>query len=169
MSSRSTSSKSKLSTRAPTTKSKVSAVSKKSVESDASDDDNESDTGRASRISKYSKYSKLSKQNSKADSGSDEYYDEDDDVSLKSAATKAKSGVSRRLNTGGSTGSNNSSVYQASRKNSGARTVADSKDTKVNTPVDLKSASEVSDSDEYYSDEYSGSDDEKKKSAVSRK
>ena len=43
----------------------------------------------------------------------------------------------------------------------------DSKDTKVNTPVDLKSASEAS--DDYYSEEYSYSDydDDKKKSAAS--
>ena len=43
----------------------------------------------------------------------------------------------------------------------------DSKDTKVNTPVDMRDASEVSsnNSDEYYSesDKSTGSDDDKKK------
>jgi len=119
----------------------------------SSSEDEESDDGRASRISKYSKYSKLSKQktnNNSNNNSDDEYYDEDDDVSLKASKSKASSAAS--------------SVYQASRVSSGARTVKDSADTKVNTPVDLRAASEA-ESEEYYSD-YSYSDDKSKKSAL---
>ena len=136
----------------------MSNKSKQSADSGSDGSEEESDTGRASRISKYSKYSKLSNNKSKNNSeDKDEYYSDEDDVSLKSAAKSRGS-------------SKTSSVYAASRKSSGARPVADSKDTKVNTPVELRAASQVSDNDseEYYSDEYSY-DTDKKKSAVSRK
>jgi len=71
------------------------------------------------------------------------------------------------MNTGRS--SKASSVYRAQSGVSNASTVDDTKETKVNTPVDMRDASEVSsnNSDEYYSesDKSSASDvfDEKKK------
>ena len=132
--SRGYSGKSKQSTR------KASAVSSKSNES--------GDDRAASRISKYSKYSQLSRRGSKRSDSDEEYYDNDYD-------DKTGSGVSRK--------SSNYS-YQASRQQSPAKSVADSKETKVNTPVDLRSASQVSDSEDYYY-----SDDEYKKSNASKR
>ena len=54
--------------------------------------------------------------------------------------------------------------YQASRQQSVTKSVADSTETKVNTPVDLRPASQVSDSEDYYY-----SDDEYKKSNLSKR
>ena len=68
------------------------------------------------------------------------------------------------MNTGRS--SNASSIYRAQSGVSNASTVDDSKDTKVNTPVDMKEASEVSsnNSDDYtYSEGSTDSDEENKK------
>ena len=157
--SRSPSVRTRASTRQPSRKS----------DSGSENSDSQDDSRAASRVSKYSKYSKVTKSRANSDSGSDS-----DKSSYKDrASTKSKKGASR-LNTGRSSGA--SSVYRAQSGVSNASTVDDNKDTKVNTPVDMRDASEVSsnNSDEYYSESdkgkdsdeyYSGSDDDKKKSA----
>ena len=138
--------KSKQSTR------RASALSSKS---------NDSDEDRAgSRISKYSKYSQLSRRGSKNSESDDEYYDSDYNDSNDRQLAKSRAG------TGGSGVSRKSSdySYQASRQQSVTKSVADSTETKVNTPVDLRPASQVSDSEDYYY-----SDDEYKKSNLSKR
>merc|ERR1712223_1579095 len=118
-----------------------------------------SDESRAgSRVSKYSKYSKYSKASgSGSGSGSDSYYSGSPDRAASRAASRK--GASRKSSVSGASGTSTASSYNASSRNSGARTVPDSAETKVNTPVDMKKAKEVSSnasgSESYYSDDYS--------------
>ena len=118
-----------------------------------------SDESRAgSRVSKYSKYSKYSKASgSGSGSGSDSYYSGSPDRAASRAASRK--GASRKSSVSGASGTSTASSYNASSRNSGARTVPDSAETKVNTPVDMKKAKEVSSnasgSESHYSDDYS--------------
>ena len=122
-----------------------------------------SDESRAeSRVSKYSKYSKFSKggqskaSGSGSGSGSDSYYSGSPD---RAASRASRKGASRKSSVSGASGTSTASSYNASSRNSGARTVPDSAETKVDTPVDMKKAKEVSSngsgSESYYSDDYS--------------
>ena len=119
----------------------------KSAVSNNSDYYSDSDGSRAgSRVSKYSKFSKQAGQSKASYSYSGSYSDSSPDR----GKTAGGKGASRRssASTAGS--------YNASSGSRSARQVPDSAETKVNTPVDMKKAAEVSsnasNSDSYYSD-----------------
>ena len=132
-------------------------TSSKSAASNNSDYYSESDGSRAgSRVSKYSKFSKQAGQSKASSSDSGSYSDSSPDR----GKTAGGKGASRRSS---ASGASTAAGYNARSGGRSARQVPDSAETKVNTPVDMKTAAEVSsnasNTDSYYSD--SGSDYDK--------
>ena len=158
-----------------TGKSKVSSKSGISKASSKTNDYSDSDysgsdsgTRAASRVSKYSKYSKkTSKSASKStNSGSGSYSGSYDSSPDRASRVTGRTGASRKSSVSGSSRASTGGSYSAKSRSNGARTVPDSAETKVNTPVDMKKAKEVSSngsgSESYYSD-YSDNDKKGKK------